>query len=83
MERKDAPLHQAVQVGSADLGANCWSPARFLGRCHTCSRYERCAYPERVPDQEYDTTLKKARAAKARADTLFKRARELSGRTIE
>jgi hypothetical protein len=68
---------RARTVNLSALGTNCWSAARFTNSCHTCSRYERCTYPERVPTEEYDTLMREAADLKAKSDALYAQAREM------
>ena len=46
------PSLRARIVSSRELGANCWLPLRFFGRCRECSRYKRCNYPEKNTEGE-------------------------------
>jgi len=51
-------------IKSSRLGLDCWSAARFTGRCHKCNRVNHCHLPEAVEGREklLKQKLKKARA---------------------
>lgn len=68
---------KAITVNFNLIGFNCWSAERFLDRCHSCDRYDRCNYPERVANDEYDTVRAAAAAAKNESDRLYTLAREM------
>ena len=42
----DGTVSSSIEVKQAELGVNCWLPARFLGGC--CPRHQQCKYPEKV-----------------------------------
>ena len=46
-------------VSLLQLGTRCWK----FKDCPQCQRYFYCAYPERVPDEEYDRLKREADAA--------------------
>ncbi|MDX5412854.1 MAG: hypothetical protein LPK02_07380 [Rhodobacterales bacterium] len=62
-----------------DLGSNCWSAARFNGRCHTCKRYDACTYPERIANAEYDQLRSEAASLKKQSDEIYDRVRDMRG----
>lgn len=66
---------RAVTVSSSQLGINCWSAKRFTNTCHRCDRYDRCRYPERVANAEYDAKRAEAKRLKDESDRLYREAR--------
>lgn len=67
-------------VTLSSLGANCWSPARVVGSCATCGRYDTCTYPERVADLTYDGLREKARRLKQESEDLYREAGRIARR---
>lgn len=59
-------------VTSSELGANCWSAMRFTRTCHKCDRYDRCRYPERVANEQYDSMRAEAKRLKDESDRLYR-----------
>ena len=45
---------KAKIVKSSELGMNCWSAKRFNQNCASCQRYDRCKYPEKMRNEEYE-----------------------------
>lgn len=70
---------KAAVISSRRLGQNCWSAARFASGCHTCERYDRCNYGERVANGEFDDLRARAAKAKAESERLYEQARQMRG----
>lgn len=68
---------KATTVPSFMLGTNCWAPLRVLSMCHRCDRYNRCTYPERVPNEEYDRLRARSAQLRREADEALEQARRL------
>lgn len=68
---------KATTIPSSKLGVNCWAPHRALGMCHRCDRYDRCTYPERVPNVEYDQLRARSVQLRKEADEALEQARRL------
>lgn len=64
-------------VSSTELGTRCWSALRTTGHCHRCERYDRCQYPERVADSQYDALRDRAARLRAESAALFAQAKSL------
>lgn len=67
-------------VKASSLGSNCWSALRFTTGCFACERYDRCNYPERVSNEEYDALIAQAQETKKASENLFRQAKEMRGR---
>lgn len=61
-----------VIVNSKELGTECWSPERFLGRCFLCKRYSRCKASCKVVNKKYDDLVKKFSKLKRQIEEMRK-----------
>lgn len=70
----------ACVVTDTALGSRCWSADRLAGTCAACDRYDRCAYPERSPDERYDAVRATAAKLKAESEALYAEAKKIARR---
>ena len=60
--------HGKIAVASVEeVGTNCWMPIRFLGMCYKCGRYDKCTYPEKVVNPEFEKEKRRVQRQRTKA----------------